>query len=427
MDTPSPALVIVLIVLIALSAFFSAAETAFNSVNKARIKTRALSGDRKAVLVMKLSDNYDKLLSTILIGNNIVNIAATSIATVLFVSLWPHKGALISTVVMTVFVLIFGEITPKSLAKQHPEEFALKISEVMNILNKLFTPLDFLLLRIKNFVSGRFGDGEEATITEDELMTIVDEAEEIGGIGEDESELLRNVLEFNDVEAGDILTPRTELAAVDKNASNDEVAAILRDSGCTRIPVYDGTIDTIVGILNGKDFYNHVYGTDKSFMDLVKKPMFVPPSVKISELMKTIQSGRSHMAIVVDEFGGTQGIVTLEDMLEELVGEIWDEHDEVEGTIVQDKNGTFLVPDSCDIDDFFDKFEIDEDENLEATTVNGWVMEHLEKVPELGDSFEHDNLRITVTETDGPKAEIIRVEVMRPKEKKGLDDLLAEG
>ncbi len=425
MDSHSISQVIILIILIGLSAFFSASETSYNSLNKARIKALAQDGSKRALLALKLSENYDNLLSTVLIGNNIVNIAATSIATVLFVRLSPKNGALASTIVMTVVVLMFGEITPKSLAKESAEKFAMTVAPVLNFLNKIFTPLNWLALKLKNFASGMIKVDNQAQITEDEILNIVDEAEQVGGIDENESELLRNVLEFNDLEAGDILTPRTELTAVDKDTPIEEIAKVFKDSGYSRLPVYEDTIDTIIGVINEKDFHNFVVGTNRGIESIIKKPDFIPPSVKISELLRTTQRGKTHLAVVVDEFGGTMGIVTLEDILEELVGEIWDEHDEIEAGIRQIGDNRYIIPLNIDLDDFAEKFDIKEDEDTDATTINGWIMEQMDKIPELGDKFDYDNLTITITKVDGPKADEIEVCVNYPKEKTEDEKMLS--
>ncbi len=425
MDSHSISQIVILIILIGLSAFFSASETSFNSLNKARIKAYAQDGNKKALLALKLSEDYDKLLSTVLIGNNIVNIGATSIATVLFVSLFPKNGALASTIVMTVVVLMFGEITPKSLAKESAESFAMTVAPVLNVLNKIFTPLNWLSLKLKNFASGMIKTDSNNQITEDEILNIVDEAEQVGGIDENESELLRNVIEFNELEAGDILTPRTELTAIDRNTPVDEVAKVFKESGYSRLPVYDENIDNIIGVINEKDFHNFVVGTDRGIESIVKKPDFIPPSVKINELLRTTQRGKTHLAVVVDEFGGTMGIVTLEDILEELVGEIWDEHDEIESGIRQIGESRFIVPLTIDLDDFLEKFDIKEDEDSDATTVNGWLMEQTDKIPELGDKFDYDNLTVTITKVDGPKADEIEVAVNYPKEKTEEEKMLS--
>lgn len=425
MDSHSISQVIILIILIGLSAFFSASETSYNSLNKARIKALAQDGSKRALLALKLSENYDNLLSTVLIGNNIVNIAATSIATVLFVRLSPKNGALASTIVMTVVVLMFGEITPKSLAKESAEKFAMTVAPVLNFLNKIFTPLNWLALKLKNFASGMIKVDNQAQITEDEILNIVDEAEQVGGIDENESELLRNVLEFNDLEAGDILTPRTELTAIDKDTPIEEIAKVFKDSGYSRLPVYEDTIDTIIGVINEKDFHNFVVGTNRGIESIIKKPDFIPPSVKISELLRTTQRGKTHLAVVVDEFGGTMGIVTLEDILEELVGEIWDEHDEIEAGIRQIGDNRYIIPLNIDLDDFAEKFDIKEDEDTDATTINGWIMEQMDKIPELGDKFDYDNLTITITKVDGPKADEIEVCVNYPKEKTEDEKMLS--
>lgn len=419
MDTHSITLIIVLVILISLSAFFSATETAFSSLNRVRIKNMAQNGNKKAKLTMKLAENYDTLLSTILIGNNVVNIASASIATVLFVNLIGGNGATVSTVVMTVVVLIFGEVTPKSLAKESPESFAMHVSPILNVLIVVFKPLNFLLVKFKGAVSKLFKVQSNTGITENELLTIVDEAEQVGGIDSNESELIRNVIEFNDLEAIDIFTPRIDVTAVDIKATNSEIAAVFRETGFSRLPVYKETIDSIIGVINEKDFHNYVVGT-KNSIDIIMKPAeFIPPSAKISELLKKLQHNKLHLAVIVDEFGGTEGIVTLEDILEELVGEIWDEHDEIEDGIKDLGNSCFLVPTSLELDDFFDKFDIED--KSEASTVNGWVIENTDKIPDVGDSFDFDNLSIRVTKIDGQKAEeiFVKINFIKPVE---IDD-----
>lgn len=410
MDSHSITLIIVLIILIALSAFFSATETAFSSLSRIRIKSLAQDGNRKAKQALKLSEKYDALLSTILVGNNVVNIASTTIATLLFVSVWPDMGATISTVVMTLVVLIFGEVTPKSLAKEDPENFAMAVTPVIKVLMTLLTPINFLLLKIKNGAGKLVGGKKQMGITEDELLTIVDEAEQVGGIDEHESELLRNAIEFTDLEAIDIMTPRIDVEAVDVTSTNAEIAEVFKNTGYSRLPVYEETVDSICGVINEKDFHNYVFGTSKTIESIMKPAEFIPPSVKISQLMKTLQRNKLHMAVIVDEFGGTEGIVTLEDIIEELVGEIWDEHDEIRASIKDLGGGSFLVPTDTDLDDMLDEFDI-EDDDTDASTVNGWVMEKIDKIPAVGDNFDYKHLHIKVTKAENQKAEEIIVTV----------------
>lgn len=386
----------------------------------------AAEGNKKARLAYRLAENYDELISSILVGNNIVNIAAATIGTLLFVDWLGGNGASVSTVFMTVVTLVFGEITPKSLAKECPEKFAMTVAPVMNVLNTVLKPLNFLLIQLKSSVGKLLKvDGSNSAITENELLTIVDEAEQVGGLDSNESELIRNVIEFNDLQAGDIITPRVDVTAVDITTPNEEIAEVFKTSGYSRLPVYRDTIDDIVGILYEKDFHNYVAGTTNSIETIMKPAEFIPPTVKISELLKKFQRTKLHIAVVVDEFGGTEGIVTMENILEELVGDIWDEHDEVEDGAKKLEDGSYLVPEDMDLDDFFEQFSIRTE--TEASTINGWITEHIGKIPEVGDAFDFENpptedsdkdeskenrpkkLHIEVTKTEGQKAEEIHV------------------
>lgn len=414
MDSHSISMICVLIVLVALSAFFSGTEMAFSTASKPRLKSLSQDGNRRAKLALKLADNYDELLSTILIGNNIVNIASSSIATLLFVKYFADKGATLSTVVMTVVILIFGEISPKSIAKEVAEPFAMAVAPVMNLLNKIFKPLNFILVKFKDLLKKMFKLKNSSAITESELLNIVEDAAQDGGIGSGESELIINAIEFNETEAIDIMTPRVDLTAVENTATNDEIAKIFKESGYSRLPVYEDTVDSIIGVINEKDFHNYVYGTDNSIQFILTPAEFIPPSMKIPQLLKLLQKNKLHIAVIVDEFGGTEGIVTLEDILEELVGEIWDEHDEIEDGIKALSENGYIVPTSMELDDFFEKFDIDEE--TEVSTINGWVIEKTDKIPQTGDEFTYENLSVKVIRVDGQRADEILVTVNHPKE-----------
>lgn len=409
MDSHSIGLILALIVLVALSAFFSATETAYMSLNRVRIKNMANDGDRRARRVMKLLDSYDSLLATVLIGNNIVNISSASIATVLFVSFFKNNGATISTVVMTVVVLIFGEITPKSLAKEAADSFALKVSGPVTVLNTLFFPLSFLLIHLKSAVSRLIRVEKSSGMTEDELLTLVDEAEQDGGIDSGEKELFHNVIEFTDLDAGDILTPRIDVVAIDIEETPKELQELFEETGFSRIPVYRDTIDNIVGVVNEKDFHRHLRDTENTIESILQPALFIPASVKISELLKRLQQEKVHIAVVVDEFGGTEGIVTIEDIVEELVGEIWDEHDTVAAEMREIGKDTFAVPAATELSEFFERFGVEEE--TEVSTVNGWVTAHIGKIPAVGDTFDFENLTVRVTATDEQRASEIEVTV----------------
>lgn len=410
MDSHSTTLILILIVLLFLSAYFSATETAFSSLNRIRLKNRAAAGNKRAKLAYALSEDYDELLSTILVGNNLVNIASTAMATVLFTrALGEGAGPTVSTIVMTVTVLIFGEVAPKSLAKEAPESFAMISAPVIRVLIVLLKPVNFLFTQLKKGLKKLFRISSSRSVTDSELLTIVEEAEQEGGIDQDESAMLRNVIEFDDIEAIDIMTPRVDVEAVSKDSSKEEVARLFRETGYSRLPVYEETIDSIVGVIHEKDFYTYVWDDEKNFLDILKSAEFIPPSMKISDLLKLLQQNKLHMAVIVDEFGGTEGIVTLEDVIEELVGEIWDEHDAVvQESFRKIDSGAYRVYCSTDLDDLFDFFHISCE--TEASTINGWLTENLDRIPVAGDSFEYEGLVFTVTKAENNRAEEIIVQ-----------------
>ncbi|MBC8542776.1 HlyC/CorC family transporter [Bianquea renquensis] len=403
-------LIIVLGLLILMSAYFSATETAFSSANRIRLKSMAGAGNKRAALVLKMSDNFDRLLSTILIGNNIVNIVATSLATVLFTRHWGDMGVTLSTVVMTVLVLIFGEISPKSLAKESPEKFAMFSAPILKVIMILLTPLNWLFMKWKKLLSKLFKNKDTQSMTEEELMTIVEEAEEDGGIDEHEGELIRSAIEFNDVSVQDILTHRVDLIAIDDEMSNEEIKEVFLNNGLSRLPVYKDTIDHIIGVLHEKDFMAFLNKGGTDYHSVIQQVLFIPENMKISNLLRSLQKSKTHLAVVVDEFGGTAGIVTMEDILEELVGEIWDEHDEVVETFQKLDEVTTLVNCSADLDDLFEVLDIKQDpDSFDSTTVSGWVMEELDRLPEEGDSFAFEGYQVTVMKVDDRRVAQIKV------------------
>lgn len=399
--------IIAIIVLVFFSAYFSATETAFTSLNRIRMKNMANDGNQKAREVMELSENYDNLLSTILVGNNIVNIALSSISTVLFISIYPRYGATLATVFATVVVLIFGEISPKSLAKENPEKFAMISAPFIKFLSVLLKPINWLFAQWKKLLAKLFNANEARPITEDELLTMVEEAETEGGIDEGQSELIQNAIEFNDLEAWDVLTPRVDIIAIEADTQEEEIGRLFLETGFSRLPVYDGDLDNIVGVLNQKDFHNYIKGGRASVSEYIKPVIFVAGSMRIAQLLKKLQMVKTHIAIIVDEYGGTYGLVTMEDILEELVGEIYDEHDAVElQDIVQQQDGSYRVLCGTNIDKMFDYFDVEEEIN--ATTVNGWVVLQLDKLPEVGDKFiyeaDYKRFDVIVTKADERKA-----------------------
>lgn len=405
-----PALQIAIIIFcIIMSGYFSATETAFSTFNRIRVKGLAEKGNRRAATALKLSENYDTLISAILIGNNIVNILGTSLATMLFVSLLKSNdlGATVSTVVMTALILIFGEISPKTIAKKKPEAFVLFSAPIIKAIMYILIPLTFVFKQWQKLIAKIFKENEEAGITEEELVSIIEEAEESGDIDKEESTLIKSAIEFNDLRVGNIFTPRIDITAVSITTPKEEIAKTFIESGYSRLPVYEDDIDNIVGIVYYKDFFPMEKSEDISLENIIKPVIYVAESQAINDLLKELQTKQMHLAVVMDEFGSTAGIVTLEDILEEIVGEIWDEHDEKIEEIKEVGEKEYIISGMMSITKFFDMFDIDED--CESSTVNGWAMTVLEKIPEVGDSFEEMGLAVEVLEMDGKRIENLKV------------------
>lgn len=409
-------LLIIMVLLVVFSAFFSSAETAFSSLNKVKLKAMEEgSHPKKAKKIdntLHLADNYDMVLSTILIGNNIVNIASTSIATLFFTGLLGDNsdlGATVSTIVMTIVVLIFGEITPKTIAKETAEKYALIITPVLKLFIVLFYPLNIMFRGWKLVLNRVFGLGKADTVTEEELKTYVSEAHTGGEIDENESELIRSSIEFDDVTVDDILTPRVEVSAVDKYDKLSDIEKVFKECRYSRLPVYIGDIDNIVGVIHHRDFEDIRQRGLKSLRTILKPVPTVSPSTKISKLLRIFQKNKTHLAVVIDEFGGTEGIVTLEDILEELVGEIWDEHDEVQIDIQRVADRQYIVDGLASIDKLMEYFDLPMPEHDDITTVNGWVMANTDKIPEVGDSYDYHNISVVVESVEGMRADKIRI------------------
>ena len=409
-----------IVILLIMSAYFSATETAFTSLNRIKLKNIASDGNNKAKRVLELSENYDKLLTTILIGNNIVNIMMTAVSTVLFIELYGQYGASISTAVITVIVLIFGEISPKSLAKESPEKFAMLVGRSIKICMVILTPLNYIFAKWKGILAKVFKVGSENTITEDEIKTIVEEAEVVGGIEAEQSELIQNAIEFNELTAEEVMTPHVDIEAIDITMGEYEVAEIFKKTGYSRLPVYEDDLDKILGVLNQKDFHNYIIGSNKTISDFVKPVAFVAGTMKIATLLKKLQAMKAHIAIVVNEYGGTEGLVPMEDIIEELVGDIFDEHDAImsqEVTLLQ--NGSYRVMCNANAAKIFDYFGIDQEP--EANTINGWVVLQLDKLPEKGDVFEaqygNKHMKVKVTKATARKAIEINLQIAEVEER----------
>lgn len=401
--------------LLLLSAFFSATETAFTSLNRIKMKNMANDDVKNAKLVLKLEDRYDKLLSTILIGNNIANIGMTAIATVMFVAmLGGSLGPTASTVVMTVAVLIFGEISPKNIAKEHPEGFALFAAPIMRGLMWIFTPLNVFFSLWKKLLGKIFGTQENGSYTEDELITIVEEAQIGGSIGKEQQELITNAIEFDDLEAIDVITPRVDIVAVELGTSVEEIGRTFKESGLSRLPVYEDDLDNIIGIINQKDFHNYVVGENRELEQYIKPVAYVAESIKAAVLLKKMQTKKTHIAIIVDEYGGTTGLVTMEDIIEELVGKIYDEHDAIEmREVTRLYDGSYSVAGGANVEKFFEM--VGEDIDINATTINGWVMIELDRLAKVGDTFtyrsRHKIFHVRVTRADERRALMVQIRI----------------
>mgnify|MGYP000593298473 FL=1 len=416
MDSSTVAMLAALVALVALSAYFSATETAFTSLNRIRLKTRADDGDKRAARTLALAADFDRLLSTLLIGNNIVNNVATTIGAVLFIQLiGPGKGPTVSATVLTVVILIFGEVTPKSLAKERPEAWAIVATPLLRVMAVLLTPVNFLFTQWKKLLRVLLRHQDDDGITEEELMGMVDQAETEGSLDQHESDLIRNAIEFNDMEVSEILTPRVDLEALADTATMEEAAAMYADSGFSRLPIYHDSIDNIIGVLHEKDFYAAYCRGVKRLSELKSSVLYTTETARISDLLRQLQQNKVHMAVVVDEYGGTQGIVTMEDIMEELVGEIWDEHDEVVEEFRKQSDGSYLVACSADLDDLYDLFDMKPGQEYDASTVSGWVMEEIGRVPDVGDRFQADGLDVCVTRVEHRRVMEIRVRPLPPE------------
>ncbi|MBE6707365.1 MAG: HlyC/CorC family transporter [Ruminococcaceae bacterium] len=388
-------MIILMVICLAFSAFFSSSETAFTSFNRTRMKNKAEEGNKRAARVLKMSENYDKLLSTILVGNNIVNILLSSVATVWFIALLANTrvsgyASAISTAVITVIVLIFGEITPKSLAKDHPEGFAIAVSGFLKAIVTLLTPINFIFMLWKKLVTKIFKPSEEEAVTEGEVLTLIDEAHEDGSIDEYNKELIENIFEFDDLTAGEIATHRTEITMLAIDDPEDEWNDIINNNRFTRFPVYGESVDDIVGILDARAYFRLEDKSRESVLANAITPAYlVPETVKADVLFRNMKAKKEFFAIVLDEYGGVRGIVTLTDIIECLVGDINESDDEEEAEeliYVLDENkwqinGTTPM---SDVEEALGVDLLDED----SETFSGYVLGIYGSIPEDGASFE---------------------------------------
>ena len=416
MPAGSWSLLISLIILVFFSGFFSATETAYSCASKIKLRTLLSNGNKRAGAVLNLTEkHYDRLLSTILIGNNIVNLSASAISTLFFAMIILDSkldSTVVSTAVITVAVLIFGEITPKYIAKTYPEKVSMAFYPVVILFYYILYPINLIFSAWKFIISHVFKLNREEIITEDEIMTFVEEAQEDGTLKKDETNLIRSVIEFDDLEVEDILTPRVNIAAVDIKSSLDEIKMKFQRTGFSRLPVYKGSIDSIVGIIHEKDFYNLYVNDKRSITEVMQEAYFTTDHTEISKLLRTLQVKRLQMAVVLDEYGGTMGIVTIEDILEELVGEIYDEHDEEINYHKKLNDLTYIFLGNAPLDNTFDILGIDKSkvEDFDASTVSGWVIENLGEIPASGKSFEYENCRIEVMKSTVKKVLQVKIE-----------------
>ena len=420
--------IIIMAVCLLMSAYFSATETAFSTLSKTKLKTLAEKGNKRASLALKLSENYDRLISTILIGNNLVNILLSAIATVFVIDLlvnttYENLATTISTAAVTVVVLIFGEITPKSIAKNRPEGFAMFSAPLMQFFIWILIPVSFIFSLWTKLVAKIFRVKADNKMSQEELLMLVEEVEEEGSIDTEEGDLLRNAINFTEQKAEDILTHRVDLEGFDIETPMEEIGQIFEESRFSRLLVYEESIDKIVGVLHSKDVFTAKGLTDKPLEELITPPLFIHKGERIDDLLRELQTNKSHLAVVLDEYGGTLGIVTMEDILEELVGDIWDEHDEVIEDYKEIAENTFRIDCGGSLEDFCEFFDLDiESDNI---TINGWIMEAMDKIPACGDRFSFENLDITVTETDYHRVstiQVVRHEIEDEDDKKSKKD-----
>lgn len=415
--------IIIIIILIVFSAFFSGCETAFTSANKIRLKTLADEGNKRAEKVLNMLEKYDRFISTDLIGNNLVNIMSTSIATVLFIKIaldnhWDENvGTTLSTIVMTILVLTFGEVLPKGIAKAMPEKMAMFCYPLIKFLTYVFLPISIIFEKMQKLALRLFKGKKENSFTEDELLTIIDEIEEEGKIKPYEKELISSAIKFDDIEVKEIVTPRKEIVAISDEATIEEIHDVFKESKFTRLPIYNGTIDNIIGILNEKDFYQEIMDREdnpnKEFnvKEIMQPIHFFYDEAKISIVFRQFKENKFHMAVVLDQYDGTLGLITLEDVLEELVGEIFDESDEIFEETQEVQEGQFVVAGKEMLFDAFDTMEIEISDDLENQTVNAWASQNLGHIPFSGDNFLYnDEWKITILSANKKGAISLRFE-----------------
>jgi len=412
--------IIIFILFILCSAYFASSETAFTSISRVRLKNDMKVGDKRARKVLDLQEKFESLLSTILVGNNLVNVASSAIATVFFVEVFPAYGAVIAVIVTTALLLIFGEITPKLFGRLSPETVAKLSAPILNVLLIILKPIVWLLDAWKRLVKRLVRVEESESISEEELLSFVDEARVEGSIEYEEHRLVKAAIEFDDVDVETILTPRVDVVGIDIEDSDEVIERVFERNPFSRLIVYDDSVDDVVGILHEKDFHRYLKAKSKkqlkvsTIVNLLSDVLFVPPVMTLSDLLRLMQRDKNHMAVVVDEHGGMIGIATMEDALEELVGEIWDETDVVKKEIEEiEKDKIYLIKGSYSLDKMFKLFNLENADEWLSNTVSGFVIEQLERVPTTNDRFEYQDLLFIVTKAQNRRVKEVRVERLK--------------
>lgn len=414
---------VIIFFLICFSSFFSASETAYTGANKIRLKSKADGGSKAAERALKIIYKYDKTLTTILIGNNIVNILTSSLATVMFIDLLndADKGSLVSTIAVTLVVLIFGEILPKTLSKSHAETFACAISGIMLFLMTVFTPLSAFFILLQKAANKIFASKQkEVSMTEQELLSIIDEIEDEGVLEEQEGSLVRSALVFDETVVSQVITPRVNIVAVEINTDIEKVKDVFIKEQYSRLPVYEKTVDHIVGVITQHDLFEHIVKGDSfTIHDIMQETLHIPNLMKISDVLKQMQKNKIHLAVVVDQYGGTEGIVTLEDIIEELVGEIWDESDEITAPVKFISENVFETTGEVsqnDFNRFFESRAMDYHIDTDSNTVGGWLFELFGRIPEVNDSIKTEDFNITIKSLEDFRIGTIRFEILKKED-----------
>lgn len=398
------------------SAFFSASEMSYSSANKIRLENAKEEGDKKAAKAIKITEKYDDALSAILVGNNLVNIAASSLGSILVMNLLSESYTWVSTVVLTIAVVIFGETIPKITAKKNATRFAISFANIISFLMFALKPITWIVVKLVDLITlpfkGEVIDDDDAAV--EELHSIIETAEDEQVLDEDSSELIANAIDFSDTSVSEVMTARVDIVAIDIDDTREEILGIIDQSSFSRIPVYEDSVDNIIGILSLNHFLKaSIDNENVDLRELMMQPYYVYKTMKLPSVLETLRDSQQHLAIVTDEYGGTMGVVSMEDVLEALVGDIWDETDEVEDSIKVVSDGIFDVEGDTSVSDLIELMKWDETRfDFESETIGGWCIEVLEEFPDEGAQFTYQNIRATITEVDERRVKKVRIEVI---------------